>query len=123
MFKNFISICCLAMLMLLGFEASAQSSTPASSTTTTLTDEKAKDYVGSYDTGGMGAIKVSFADGKMTGAMDGQGSAELLPGSTADVFTVSGYDGVCTFIRDSSNKVVGLRLDVQGTIIDAKRVE
>jgi hypothetical protein len=122
MLKNFISICCFAMLMLLGFEASAQSSTPAS-TTTTLTDEKAKEYIGSYDTGGMGAIKVSFENGKMTGAMDGQGSAELLAGSTADVFNVSGYDGVCTFIRDSSNKVVGLRLDVQGTIIDAKRIE
>jgi hypothetical protein len=82
----------------------------------------AKDLLGKYDTGGMGNIIVSWEQGKVIGALEGQGSAELKPTATPDVLTIVGFEGTATFIRDEQKKVIKVKLEVQGQVIEGAKL-
>lgn len=90
--------------------------------TPALDSLSAKDFFGKYDTGGMGNIVVSWAQGKVIGALEGQGSAELKPTATPDVLSIVGFEGTATFIRDEQKKVIKVKMEVQGQVIEAAKL-
>lgn len=96
--------------------ASAQTTAPAPLDSTTV-----KEFLGTYDTGGMGLIRVTWENNQMMGELEGQGKAALFPTSTADVFGIDGMDGTVTFFRNEEKKVIRLQIDVQGQVIVANK--
>jgi hypothetical protein len=100
----------------------ANAQAPAPPPTPALDSLGAKDFFGKYDTGGMGNIVVSWSQGKVIGAMEGQGSAELKPTATPDVLSIVGFEGTATFIRDEQKKVIKVKMEVQGRVIEAAKL-
>jgi hypothetical protein len=113
--KSLLCTLVLGLFVALG-SASAQTTAPALDSTTV------KEFLGKYDTGGMGHIIVSWEQNKMIGTLEGQGSAPLVPTSTVDVFSIEGYDGTATFTRDADKKVIKVTLSVQGQTIEAAKL-
>lgn len=65
-------------------------------------------------------VNVEIKEGKLYGSSD-QGTAELKPTSEKDKFELVGYDGTAIFKRDSSGKVSGLELNIQGNNMKATK--
>ena len=102
--------------------ATAQAPATPPPATPALDSVAAKDLLGKYDTGGMGNIVVSWEQGKVVGALEGQGSAELKPTATPDVLSIVGFEGTATFIRDEQKKVIKVKLEVQGQVIEGAKL-
>ena len=118
--KSFFCMLIVGLFLAMG-TASAQATATAPPPTPALDSLSAKDYFGKYDTGGMGLLTVAWQQGKVVGTLEGQGTAELKPTATVDVLTILGYDGTATFIRDEQKKVIKIKLDVQGQIIEGAK--
>jgi len=67
---------------------------------------------------------VKIQDGYLFGEADGNGSNKLLKQKQNDTFlSTSSYGSTIVFMRDSKNKVIGLKLIIQGTELEAERIE
>lgn len=119
--KSLLCTLIVGMFLALG-TASAQAPTTSAPATPALDSLSAKDLLGKYDTGGMGTIIVSWEQGKVIGALEGQGSAELKPTATPDVLSIIGFEGTATFIRDEQKKVIKVKLEVQGQVIEGSKL-
>ncbi len=81
----------------------------------------ANEYAGKYVFSGdspINEVVVEFKDGKLFGNSD-QGTAELKATSVKDEYELVGYDGKAVFKRDSTQKISGLILFVQGFNLEA----
>jgi hypothetical protein len=107
----------LSLFFFIGNAAAQSAPAPAA-----LDTVAAKVYLGKYDTGGMGNVFVTLENGKIMGELEGQGKAELAPAKDADVFMIMGMDGIVTFLRDDSKKIVKLQIAVQGQVIEATKL-
>lgn len=114
-------LCTVIVGLFLAWGTASAQATTTPPPTPALDSLSAKDYFGKYDTGGMGLLTVTWQQGKVVGTLEGQGTAELKPTATADVLTILGYDGTATFIRDEQKKVIKIKLDVQGQIIEGAK--
>jgi len=119
--KSLFCTLIVGFFLALGSASAQTSTTPAPPPVPALDSLSAKDFFGKYDTGGMGLIVVAWEQGKVVGSLEGQGSAELKPSSTPDVLTIAGYDGTATFIRDEQKKVIKVKLEVQGQVIEGAK--
>ncbi|MDX2067397.1 MAG: hypothetical protein SFV55_03165 [Haliscomenobacter sp.] len=119
--KSLLCTLIVGLFLALG-TANAQAPTTSVPATTALDSLGAKELLGKYDTGGMGTIIVSWEQGKVIGTLEGQGSAELKPTNTPDVLSIVGYEGTATFIRDEQKKVIKVRMEVKGQVIEAAKL-
>lgn len=117
--KSLLCTLVVGFFLALGSASAQTSTTPPP--TPALDSLGAKDFFGKYDTGGMGLIVVSWEQGKVVGSLEGQGSAELKPTGKPDVLSISGYEGTATFIRDEQKKVIKVKLEVQGQLIEGAK--
>jgi hypothetical protein len=113
----------------LSIETKAQTAVTATSTATvtmpvaTVFDTVlVKPYLGKYKSE-MGSIKVWIDNGQLLGELEGQGSSELRLTDKADVLTIVGMDGDVTFIRNDEKKVVKVKINAQGAIIEGEKEE
>ncbi|WP_421795790.1 hypothetical protein [Haliscomenobacter sp.] len=118
--KSLLCTFILGLFLALGTATAQAPATPPP--TPALDSLGAKDFLGKYDTGGMGNIVVSWEQGKVIGALEGQGSAELKPTATPDVLSIVGFEGTATFIRDEQKKVIKVKLEVQGQVIEGAKL-
>jgi hypothetical protein len=82
-----------------------------------------KPYIGSYKSE-MGQIKVWLEDSKLIGELEGQGKGELRLTDKADVLSIEGMDEASvTFIRNDEKKVVKVKINAQGQVIEGDKVE
>lgn len=118
--KSLLCTFIVGLFLALGTATAQAPATPPP--TPALDSLSAKDLLGKYDTGGMGNIVVSWEQGKVIGALEGQGSAELKPTATPDVLSIVGFEGTATFIRDEQKKVIKVKLEVQGQVIEGAKL-
>jgi hypothetical protein len=118
--KSLLCTLIVGLFLALGVATAQAPTTPPP--TPALDSLGAKDFLGKYDTGGMGNIVVSWEQGKVIGALEGQGSAELKPTATPDVLNIVGFEGTATFIRDEQKKVIKVKLEVQGQVIEGAKL-
>ncbi|MDX1939130.1 MAG: hypothetical protein SFU99_01180 [Saprospiraceae bacterium] len=118
--KSILCTFIVALFFVLG-SASAQSTDMPASAIPALDSVSVQEFLGTYNTAGVGTISVTWQQGKMIGAMEGQGSAELKPTPTPDVMNIIGYEGIVTFIRNEEKKIIKLKLEVQGQVIEGEK--
>ena len=80
-----------------------------------------KDYVGKYDAG-VGAVTVTWEQNKLNCALEGKGSAEIIPTTTPDVLSIVGYGGTVSFVRDDQKKVNKVIIEVQGQTFEGVKL-
>jgi hypothetical protein len=119
----------LLSLVFLSIETKAQTAVTATSTATVTTLKATeldtvlvKPYLGKYKSD-MGSIKVWIENGQLLGELEGQGSGELRLTDKSDVLTIVGMDGDVTFIRDDEKKVIKVKINAQGAVIEGEKVE
>jgi hypothetical protein len=119
----------LLSLVFLSIETKAQTAVTATSTATVTTPAATvldtvlvKPYLGKYKSD-MGSIKVWIENGQLLGELEGQSSGELRLTDKADVLIIVGMDGDVTFIRDAEKKVVKVKINAQGAVIEGEKVE
>ncbi len=82
-------------------------------------------YVGTYkfkDGSPISAYKITAKDGTLYGEADSYGANKLNKQPAADTFqSTSSYGSIITFRRDAAEKVVGLKMAIQGTDLEADR--
>jgi hypothetical protein len=81
-----------------------------------------KAYVGVYKSE-MGAIKVWIEESKLFGELEGQGKGELRLTDKEDVLTVEGMEASVSFIRNDDKKIVKLKINAQGQVIEGDKIE
>jgi hypothetical protein len=86
-----------------------------------------KQYVGSYKMKGdspFAIYAITFADGSIFGEADSYGANKLVKKDGADKFqSTSSYGSIITFIRNADKKVIGLKMEIQGSEIFADKQE
>jgi hypothetical protein len=70
----------------------------------------------------MGTITVTWDQNKLNCSLEGRGSAEIIATTIADVFTIVGFNGTATFLRNEQKKVTGVLLEVQGQSIEGVKL-
>jgi len=82
-------------------------------------------YVGTYkfkDGSPISDYKINAKDGALYGEADSYGANKLNKQPAADTFqSTSSYGSIIAFRRDASGKVVGLKMTIQGTDLEADR--
>jgi hypothetical protein len=116
LFIAFLSISCFTI------ETKAQTAVAEKPAAVAVDTMVFKPYIGSYKCE-MGQIKVWLEDSKLIGELEGQGKAELRLSDKADVLSLEGMEGDVTFIRNEDKKVVKIKINVQGQVIDGDKVE
>lgn len=115
-FIAFLGLCCFA------YETKAQT-TPAENPTAVAVDSALlKPYVGIYKSD-FGKIKVWLENQLLMGELEGQGSGELRLTDKADVLSIAGMEGDVTFTRNDEKKVVKVKINTQGQVIEGDKVE
>jgi hypothetical protein len=116
LFIVFLAISCFAI------ETQAQTAAAEKPATAVVDTMVLKAYVGSYKSD-LGQIKVWLEDAKLIGEMEGQGKGELRLTDKEDILTVEGMDASVTFIRNDDKKVIKLKINAQGNVIEGDKVE
>lgn len=120
LFITFLSFACFTI------ETKAQTAVaekPAAMVAAVAVDTLAiKPYVGTYKSD-MGQIKVWIVDSKLMGELEGQGKGELRLTDKADVLSIEGMEGDVTFIRNDEKKVIKVKINAQGQVIEGEKVE
>lgn len=76
-------------------------------------------YVGTYKMKGESPFtvyKITFSEGSILGEADDYGANKLVKQAGEDKFqSTSSYGSIITFVRNADKKVVGLKMEIQGT--------
>ncbi len=125
---TFRVLCTASLIVTSSLFANAQtgSNTPASQpqvTKTVVDVETLKEYTGEYKfkTGDFDKLVITLKDGKLIGAVEGQGESELAPTAKKDVFNIVSYDTPIEFFRDADNKLKSVKFTVQGMDLEAEK--
>lgn len=111
------------LITIIGFHPTSSALAPVTTTATDTTDLRA--YAGHYtfaSNGYFSAATVTVKDGALYGEIDSYGNNKLLPQKDADTFqSTSSYGSVYQFTRDTTKKVTGLKLTLQGNTVEATK--
>lgn len=93
----------------------------------TVSTDSLKEYAATYKMKAgapFDSFIVKIQEGYLFGEADSNGSNKLLKQILNDTFlSTSSYGSTIVFMRDSKNKVIGLKLFIQGTELDAEKIE
>lgn len=93
----------------------------------TASADSLKEYVASYkmkEGSPFDSFIVIAKEGYLYGEADGNGSNKFLKQKQTDTYlSTSSYGSTIVFLRDSKNKVIGLKLIIQGTELAADKIE
>lgn len=104
------------LIICLGFHFASAQTSPSDSL---------QQYVGTYkvkDSNPFATYKVKLVDGHLTGEADDYGANKLVKKPEADKFqSTSSYGSIITFTRNSDKKINGLKMEIQGTELEATK--
>lgn len=115
-FITFLALCFVS------YEIKAQTVPAEKATAIAVDSALLKPYVGIYKSD-FGKIKVWLENQLLMGELEGQGSGELRLTDKADVLSIEGMEGNVTFTRNDDKKVVKVKINAQGQIIEGDKVE
>lgn len=91
----------------------------------TASSDSLKQYVGTYkmkDGSPFESYKITFADGSILGEADSYGANKLVKKEGIDKYqSTSSYGSIITFTRNADKKVIGLKMEIQGSEIFADK--
>lgn len=92
----------------------------------TSSSDSLQQYVGTYkmkDGSPFEAYKITMSEGSILGEADAYGANKLIKQASVDKFqSTSSYGAIITFIRNAEKKIIGLKMDIQGTVLLADKL-
>lgn len=114
-------ITCLFILLLAAFSVSAKTTVvhPAAPLSDSL-----EQYTGKYkfESGPVAEVEVTLENGTLK-VISAQGTSSLVKTEEADVFTLVEYEGKATFKRNEEKKIVGIKIEVMGMVLEGNKEE
>ena len=91
----------------------------------TAQTDSLKQYVGNYKMKGdapFQSYSITFSENAISGEADSYGANKLVKQAGVDKFqSTSSYGSIITFVRNADKKVVGLKMEIQGSEILADK--